>query len=111
MEGLVSAPLGLAQGQAPAGGGFEGIIFLFLILAIFYFILILPAQRQRKRHQKMLAALKAGDKVVTSGGLTGTVVGVKEKVITVRIADNVRVDVMRSYIAGHQPGADEASKE
>jgi preprotein translocase subunit YajC len=59
----------------------------------------------------MLEGLKNGDKVVTSGGVMGTVVGVKEKVVTLRVADNVRIEVMRSYIAGHQAGPDMASKE
>ena len=104
-------PVGLAQGQSPnAGGGF--IFVLLATLAIFYFILILPAQRQRKRHQKMLDALKAGDKVVTTGGLVGTVVGVKDdKVVQLRIADNVRVEIVRTYIAGHQGSAGDASKD
>lgn len=105
-----AALAGLAQAEAPSGGGWESFIFLFLILGIFYFVLIMPAQRQRKKQQGMLEALKNGDKVVTSGGVMGTVVGVKEKTVTLRVADNVRIEVMRSYIAGHQAGPDEASK-
>ena len=102
---------GLAQAEAPSGGGWISFVPLILIFGIFYFILILPAQRQRKKHQKMLDALKNGDKVVTTGGLMGTVAGVKDKVVQLRIADNVRVEVTKSYIAGHQAGSDEAAKD
>ena len=103
---------GLAQAQAPSGGfGIDFFLFILLTGGIFYFILIRPAQRQRKKHAGMLEALKNGDKVVTSGGVMGTVVGVKDKTITLRVADNVRIEVVRSYIAGHQAGPDEASKE
>ena len=104
-------PVLLAQGQAPPGGSwvFQAVPFI-LILGVMYFLLIMPAQRQRKKHQKMLDALKNGDKVVTNGGLLGTVAGVKESVVQLRLGDNVRIEVMKSYIAGHQPGRDEASK-
>lgn len=72
---------------------------LVFILVIFYFLLILPAQRQRKRQQQMLAALKSGDRVVTSGGILGTIVGIKDNVVTLRVADQVRLEVMRHAIA------------
>jgi len=76
-------------------------------LNIFYFLIILPAQRQRKRQQQMLSALKSGDKVVTSGGIYGTIVGLKGDVVQLRIADQVRIEVARSAIAGYQPKREE----
>lgn len=76
---------------------------LVAILAIFYFLLILPAQRQRKRTQEMLGALKSGDKVITTGGMYGTIVGIRDNVVQLRIADQVKVDVARNAIAGLQP--------
>lgn len=76
---------------------------LVAILAIFYFLLIMPAQRQRKRTQEMLGALKSGDKVITTGGIYGTIVGIKDNVVQLRIADQVKVDVARNAIAGLQP--------
>jgi len=77
---------------------------------IFYFLLILPAQRERKRKQQMLAALKPGDRVLTSGGIYGTVVGLKDDVVQVRIADQVRVEVARGAITGVQSQKEEGTK-
>lgn len=82
---------------------------LVAILVIFYFLLILPAQRQRKRTQEMLGSLKSGDKVITTGGLYGTIVGLKDNVVQLRIADQVKVDVARSAIAGLQPEQEQRS--
>ncbi|MFQ5696286.1 MAG: preprotein translocase subunit YajC, partial [Terriglobia bacterium] len=97
---LFVAPL-VAQAQ-PSSGWF-GLLPIVFILVIFYFLLILPAQRQRKRQQQMLTALRNGDKVVTSGGIYGTIVGLRDEVVQLRIADQVRIEVTRSHIAGHQP--------
>lgn len=83
---------------------------LLFIFAIFYFLLILPAQRQRKRQQQMLAALKTGDKVITTGGIHGTIVGLRDDVVQLRIADQVRIEVARSAIAGLQHRKEDAPK-
>lgn len=80
---------------------------LLVVVAIFYFLLILPAQRQRKRQAQLLAALKTGDKVVTTGGIYGTIVGLRDDVVQLRIADQVKIEVARSAIAGHQPTKEE----
>ncbi|MFQ5926923.1 MAG: preprotein translocase subunit YajC [Terriglobia bacterium] len=82
---------------------------LLFILVIFYFLLIRPAQRQRKHQQQMLAALRTGDRVITNGGILGTIVGIKENVIVLRIADQVRIEVLRSAIAGLQPTASDSA--
>lgn len=97
------------QASQPGGGAWVQFLPLVAILLIFYFLLILPAQRQRKRTQEMLGALKSGDKVVTTGGLFGTIVGIKETVVQLRIADQVKVDVLRSAIAGLQPEQEQRS--
>ena len=101
----------LAQAEAPSGGLLIQLVPFILIFGVMYVLLILPAQRQRKKHARMLEELKNGDKVVTSGGLMGTVSGVKEGVVQLRLSDNVRVEVLKTYIAGHQPGSDEATKD
>ncbi len=75
---------------------------LVVIFVIFYFLLIRPARSRQKLVQKMLDALKSGDKVITSGGLLGTVVGIDKGIVQLRIADKVRVDVTRSSIVGLQ---------
>ena len=76
---------------------------LLLIMVVFYFLLILPAQRRQKKTQQMLMALKNGDKVITNGGIYGTIVGLENDAVQLRIADQVKVKVSRSAIAGLQP--------
>ncbi|MBZ5698228.1 MAG: preprotein translocase subunit YajC [Acidobacteriia bacterium] len=89
----------MAQGT----GGLMAFAPLLIIMVIFYLLLILPAQRRQKKTQQMLSALKNGDKVVTSGGLFGTIVGLEGDTIQLRIADQVKVKVLRSAVASLQP--------
>jgi preprotein translocase subunit YajC len=63
----------------------------------------MPQQRRQKQAREMLAALKAGDKVITNGGIYGTIVGIEGDAVQLRIADQVRIKVARSAIAGVQP--------
>ncbi|MFA5356982.1 MAG: preprotein translocase subunit YajC [Candidatus Omnitrophota bacterium] len=72
---------------------------LILIFVIFYFLLIRPQKTKEKEHQKMLAALNKNDEVVTSSGIHGTVVNVKEKTVTLRIDDNVKIELEKSAVA------------
>jgi preprotein translocase subunit YajC len=90
--------LALQIGSGSAGWlGFVPLIFIF---AIFYFILILPQQRRQKKWQQMLNELKTGDKVVTSGGLRGTIVALKDDYLHLRVPpDNLRIEVSRASIA------------
>lgn len=97
--------LAYAMGPLPGGGSGPGsiaiqLIPMILVFAIFFFLLIRPQQKERKRREEMLAALKKGDRVVTSGGLVGTIVGLNERTATLRIADTVRVECLRSAITG-----------
>ncbi|MFQ5777664.1 MAG: preprotein translocase subunit YajC [Terriglobia bacterium] len=108
LAGFSSPAVGLAQGQQ-ASPWMQLFPFL-VILAIFYFLLIMPAQRQRKRHQAMLGALKNGDRVITNGGIYGTVVGLRDTVVQLRISDQVRVEVARTAIASLQPSSEEMQK-
>ena len=70
------------------------------IIAIFYFLMIRPAQKKQRDRAAMLNNIKKGDKVVTTGGLIGTVVGTSEKTLVLKVADNVKIKLMRSAIAG-----------
>lgn len=79
-----------------------------IIFGIFYLLLILPQQRQRRKTQEMLANLKTGDRVVTSGGIYGEVVGFREGVVQLQIAHQVKIDVARSAISGLQATGEEA---
>ncbi len=93
---LMSPP---GQGQA---NPWLQLVPLVVIFVIFYFLLIRPARTRQKLVQKMLDALKSGDKVITSGGLLGTVVAIDKGIVQLRIADKVKVDVTRSSIVGLQ---------
>ena len=75
---------------------------ILLIMVIFYVLLILPAQRRQKKVNQMLADLKTGDKVITSGGIYGTIVGLEGDAVQLRIADQVRIKVARTAIAAVQ---------
>ena len=76
-----------------------GFLPLIIIFGIFYFLLILPQQRKQKTHQMMLQNLRQGDKVVTIGGIFGKIVSIRGEVITLEIANQVRVAVVRSGIS------------
>ena len=77
-----------------------GLAPLIFIFAIFYFLLIMPQQRKQKKWQQMLGALKNGDKVVTSGGMRGTIISIKDDAIQLRVPpDNLRIEVSRGSIA------------
>jgi len=90
----------LAQGGR--GGGNPIITFLpiILIFVIFYFLLIRPQQKRQKEHQSMLDRISKGDRVVTSGGLYGTVVGVKDNMVVLKIAEDVKAEFAKSAISG-----------
>ena len=70
------------------------------IFLVFYFLVIAPANKQKRKTQQMLNSLKKGDRVVTSGGIYGTIQGVEPEVVYLKIADNVRVKVARSAVTG-----------
>ncbi|MFA7074423.1 MAG: preprotein translocase subunit YajC [Endomicrobiaceae bacterium] len=93
---------------ASAGSAFGGLMPLIIIFVFFYFFLIRPQQKQRKEHQRMLDALKKDDKIITSGGLYATVVSVKGDVVEAKIAENVKVQIVKSTItAVTTPAAEE----
>src|SRR5208337_2239364 len=84
-----------------AGGALSQFLLLFApLFAIWYFLVIRPQQQQRRKLQAMLSNLKTGDRVVTSGGIHGTIVSFRNGVVQLQIASQVRVDVTRSAITG-----------
>ena len=96
-------------GGAPAAFDFVSLMPLVLIFVVFYFLLIRPQQKKMKQHREMIASLKRGDKVLTSGGIIGTIVKVEEEegVLLVEIAKDVRVRIARGTVSDlvGKPGA------
>ena len=92
---------------APQPGGLAAFLPLILVVAIFYLIVFLPARKRQKKLQEMIDNLKSGDKVITTGGIFGTVVALRGDRLQLRIAENVKVDVARSAIASMQPPGQE----
>jgi preprotein translocase subunit YajC len=88
--------------QASQPGGFALFLPLILIMVIFYFLMIMPAQRRQKKVAEMLKDLKTGDKVITNGGIYGTIAGLEPDAVQLRIAEQVKIKVSRSAIAGLQ---------
>jgi preprotein translocase subunit YajC len=87
------------QGGGDAGGGMISTVVMFaLIIFIFYFMIIRPQSKRQKERQKMLEAMKKGDKIVTNGGIYGRIVGMEDKTVLVEIADNVKVKVEKSAV-------------
>lgn len=93
------AALLLQAGGTPGGILGNPIWMMVIVMGIFYVMLIVPQQRQRKKTQAMLAALKNGDKVVTSSGIYGTVNGIDGDTVILKIADQVKIRILRSAIA------------
>jgi len=88
--------------QASGGGGFGGFLIpLGLMFAIMYFMVFMPQQRQRKRTREMLGALKAGDKIITNGGIYGTVNGIDGDSVILKISSEpqVKIRIARAAIA------------
>lgn len=82
-----------------SGSALIGLLPLVAIFAIFYVMLIMPQQKRQKKWQEMLATLKNGDKVVTSGGIKGTIISVKDDAVQLRVPpDNLRIEVARSAV-------------
>jgi preprotein translocase subunit YajC len=95
--------LELIIAMAPAGEGGEGaftgtLIMFMLIIFIFYFLIIRPQQKRQKERQALLDAVKKGDKVVTVGGMHGEIVGIDDKTILLKVADNVKLKLDRSSV-------------
>jgi preprotein translocase subunit YajC len=100
---LIDIAYAMGQGGAAApgsAGGLSSFIPLILMFVIFYFLLIRPQQKKQKEHREMIANLKKGDRIITSGGLHGRITGLDDSTLTLEIAEKVRVKVNRGNVAG-----------
>jgi preprotein translocase subunit YajC len=96
---MLISPAYAQAGGAPAGFDLISLMPLVLIFVVFYFLLIRPQQRKMKLHREMIGAIKRGDKVLTGGGIIGTVVKVENGELLVEVAKDVRVRVARGTIS------------
>ncbi len=118
MNLLTNLYLLVAEAQAPAatpppaGSAISAFMPLIIIFAIFWFLLIRPQQKEKKAHQQMLTNLKKGDKVITSGGIYGTIFDVKDTTLILRIGDkDMKIELLKSAIASKQQEETSAEKK
>jgi preprotein translocase subunit YajC len=88
--------------SAQGGNPLVQLIPFALVLAIFYFVILLPMKKKQKKVQEFLGALKVGDRVITSGGIYGSITKITDQTLQLQVAQNVRLEVARSAIVGYQ---------
>jgi len=91
---MMGPPAGGQQGGNPLGM----LMPMLIIFAIFYFMMIRPQQRKDKERRKMIDEIKSGDRILFGGGIAGTVANVKDQVLSVKIAENVKIDIARGAV-------------
>ncbi len=100
-----AAPSPGPQQAAPhpdAGGGmWTTLIFFGVMILVFWLLIIRPQQKQRKKQEAFLSALKSGDRVLTSGGVIGRIVSIAGNVVTLEVAKDTRIQVVKAHVAGH----------
>jgi preprotein translocase subunit YajC len=100
MQSLFFAFSNNPQGGAQGGPSLlVSFLPILLIFVIFYLLLILPQQKKQKQHANMISSLKKGDQIVTSSGMYGTIADVKEQKIVLKIADEVKIEIVKSAVA------------
>lgn len=96
MMSLQAGPTGRPQGSA---GFMAALLPFILIFVIFYVLIILPQRKRQKKHMAMVEQLKPGDRIITSGGIFGTVMGVQPDRIELKVAANVKIEITKSAVA------------
>ena len=100
---MISIGSVIALGIAPDGASpWVQFVPFALVLGIFYFIILLPMKRKQQKVEQFLGGLKVNDKVVTTGGIYGTITKIDDQKVQLQIADKVRIEVARQSIAGYE---------
>jgi preprotein translocase subunit YajC len=94
-------------GAAPRGNMLTALLPFVLVFGIFYLLIILPQRKKQKKHQETVNALKPGDRIITTGGIFGTVMGVQPDRIELKVSANVKIDITKSAV-GAVLGAEKA---
>ena len=104
MNGFINNVIAMSQPQGGQQGSLEGMVPMLVmfvaIILIMYFLMIRPQQKRQKEHQSMLDSIRKGDKIVTTAGIHGTVTDIDGNTFIIQIADNVKITVEKSAIAG-----------
>jgi preprotein translocase subunit YajC len=95
----VAYAMGQTGGQAGQAGGLAGFLPIIILFAIFYFLLIRPQQKKAKEHREMIANLQKGARILTSGGIYGTIQSLDETTIGLEIAEKVKIKISRASVA------------
>jgi len=90
--------------QAAGGSPLGMMVPLLLVFGLFYFIVILPAKKQQKQKDAMIRALKKGDRVITSGGIHGSVASVENETLMLKVAENVKIRISKNAVSGLADG-------
>ncbi|HVO68079.1 MAG TPA: preprotein translocase subunit YajC [Syntrophales bacterium] len=98
MTDIAYAMGGFGGGGGAGGGDISFIIMMAVVFAIFYFLMIRPQQQRQKEIKKMRENLNHGDMVITAGGIHGKVTGLTDTIVTLEIAEKIRIKVSREYI-------------
>ena len=102
MNASIASLLAMGAPSPGAPSAWVQLLPFVLVVGIFYFVILLPMKRRQQKVQTFLAALKVGDRIVTSGGLYGTITRIGEASIQVQVANNVRVEMSRNAVVGYQ---------
>jgi preprotein translocase subunit YajC len=103
-----------AMGQTGGGGqagGIAGFLPIIILFAIFYFLLIRPQQKKAKEQREMIANLKKGLRIVTTGGIFGTIISLDENTVGLEIAEKVKIKIVRGNVAAVTSEAEAGKKE
>lgn len=95
---LMAPPPSTTPGTQPTAPGWTSFVPILLMIVVFYFLLIRPQQKKAKDHQKMLESIDTGDEVITAGGIVGVVANRKDKTLVIKVAENVKIEVLKSAI-------------
>jgi preprotein translocase subunit YajC len=93
-------PDGIQPVTTSAGGGpYQFVMMMGVIFVIFYFLLIRPEKKKREEQEQKVNSLKKGDKIITAGGIYGSIVGVKDDIAVIKIAENVKIEILKTAIS------------
>ncbi len=108
---MISTAYAMGQGGAGQAGGIAGFLPIIILFAIFYFLLIRPQQKKAKEHREMIANLKKGTRIITSGGIYGTILSIDDTTIGLEIAEKVKIKISRGNVAAVISDSEPVQKE